>query len=253
MAQRSMKLRAFILTSIVLISGIVYSTIWAQDNSHREIDPNRDIVVLIHGLGRSNAAMWLLASRLEDAGFEVERVGYDSLDQTPDEILDEISAQISACCADTHRTVHYVGHSLGGLLIRAYLQSEQPANLGRVVLMGTPNQGTELVDRFRDRWWIHLLGPTASALGTDGNSFPASIESPYYPVGVIAGISDSNNDHLLPGADDGLIGVDETRLEGMTDFIVLDTGHSAMRYDKEVARQSLFFLRNGRFQYSSIE
>ncbi len=213
-----------------------------------ELASDREIVVLLHGLGRNNMAMWLLAQRLEDAGFHVERIGYSSLNVSPGEILEEVGSQIDSCCSRHHKTVHYVGHSLGGLLIRAYLQERRPPNLGRVVLMGTPNQGTPIVDRFRDQWWMELLGPTTNALGTDSDSFPNSLEPPWYPVGVIAGVTNrGNNEPWLPGADDGLVTVEATRLEGMSDFIVLRTGHTFMRYDPEVARQTISFLNDGSF------
>ncbi len=207
-----------------------------------------DTVLLLHGLGRSNTAMWLLASRLEDEGFLVERIGYDSLTRAPREILDDISGKIAACCLNRGRKLHFVGHSLGGLLIRAYLDDNPVTNLGRVVLIGTPNQGTAVVDRFRDSWWMQLLGPTTLALGTDEESFPNSLEPPYYPVGVIAGKRGLGlNDIFLPGEDDGLVTVDATKLEKMTDFVVVNSGHAYMRYSGEVATQTAAFLKSGRF------
>jgi pimeloyl-ACP methyl ester carboxylesterase len=209
---------------------------------------DRELVVLLHGLGRNNMATWLLGQRLEDAGYHVEQIGYSSLKASPREILEEVSSRIDNCCSTHLTTVHYVGHSLGGLLIRAYLQERRPRNLGRVVLMGTPNQGTPLVDHFRDQWWMKLLGPTTNALGTGNESFPNSLEPPWYPVGVIAGVaSRGNNEPWLPGPDDGLVTVEATRLEGMSDFIVIPTGHAFMRYDQEVARQAIRFLKDGRF------
>ncbi len=144
----------------------------------------QEMVVLLHGLGRGNSAMWLMARRLEDAGYLVERVGYSSLDQSPEEIVEHISTKIDACCIASGHILHFVGHSLGGLLIRAYLQENRLSTLGRVVLVGTPNQGTEIVDRLRDKRLMQLLGPTASALGTDDGSFPQKLDEPYYPVGV---------------------------------------------------------------------
>lgn len=208
----------------------------------------RETVVLLHGLGRSNSAMWLLAKRLENAGFRVERVGYSSLRQTPDEIVAEVSRQIRDCCIDRAPRLHFVGHSLGGLVIRAYLQDNRVARLGRVVLIGTPNQGTPLVDRFEDHCLFDLLGPTTGALGTDEASLPRRLTDPYYPVGVIAGVVDRPvNEPLLPGPDDGLVSVESTRLDGMTDFVLVEAGHSALRYDREVANQVIAFLRRGKF------
>lgn len=213
-----------------------------------ELETHRPLVVVLHGLGRTRISMWLFASRLEEAGFRVHRIGYRSLDRSPDEIIDTVSRQINECCAGHAGRVHFVGHSLGGLLIRAYLQTNRVDALGRVVLIGTPNQGSKLVDRFRDTGLLSLLGPTTAALGTDSASLPGRLPAPYYPVGVIAGVNRGEwNDHLLPGADDGLISVDSTRLEGMSDFIEIESGHSRMRYNKDVARQAIEFLRTGRF------
>jgi len=177
-------MKALSLSLVVMILATLGCSSSGAQVGYDESEPvDKETVVLLHGLARSNAAMWLLASRLEDAGFYIERVGYSSLTQTPAQILEDVSQQIEECCARRNHTVHFVGHSLGGLLIRAYLQHHKVRNLGRVVLMGTPNQGTEIVDKFRDKWWMQLAGPTALALGTDSNSFPNSLQAPYYPVG----------------------------------------------------------------------
>ena len=215
---------------------------------------NKEIIVLLHGLGRSKTSMWLLASRLEDAGYYVRRVGYSSLDQTPDQILDDVSSQINECCQKHPQPVHFVGHSLGGLMVRAYLQNNRVDQLGRVVLLGTPNKGTQAVDHFSGGWLIDILGPAAKALGTDSTSFPNSLEAPYYPVGVIAGqISSRINDIVIPGKDDGVVSVEATEVDGMTDFIVIETGHSRMRYDREVAEQTIEFIKNGVFREKQKE
>ncbi|MCH7478352.1 MAG: alpha/beta fold hydrolase [SAR324 cluster bacterium] len=208
----------------------------------------REIVVLLHGLGRSKSAMRRLASRLELAGYAVERIGYRSLDVPPAAILRNVAEQIDECCAGGGSTVHFVGHSFGGLLIRAYLEGQRIANLGRVVLIGTPNQGTPLVDHIRGRWWSKYAGETALALGTGPGSFPASLSPPYYPVGIIAGVYEGfDNEEFMPGRDDGLVPVESTKLEGMTDFIVVATSHSRMRSNEDVTRQTLSFLEHGRF------
>lgn len=208
----------------------------------------KETVVLLHGLGRSNTAMWRLAWRLENAGYEVHRVGYRSINTTPDEIIHEVTQQISDCCENSSRTTHFVGHSLGGLLIRSYLQDNQPDNLGRVVFVGTPNNGTSIADHFKGNYLVKLLVPVATALGTDEASLPNQLAPPYYPVGVIAGIYGNDaNEAYLPGKDDGLVPVESTKLEGMTDFIEIESGHSMMRYNNQVAAQVIAFLKTGHF------
>jgi Palmitoyl protein thioesterase len=197
---------------------------------------------------RSNSAMWLLASRIEDAGFFVERIGYSSLGKTSKEIVEDITSQINTSIINKHQTVHFVGHSLGGLLIRAYLDSNKVANLGRVVLIGTPNKGTPFVDKFHDTWWLKMLGSMTLDLGTDKDSFPNSLAEPYYPVGVIAGISDIiDNENIIPGLDDGVVPLESTKIEGMRDFVIIETGHSMMRYNEGVAKQTNNFLKTGKF------
>jgi pimeloyl-ACP methyl ester carboxylesterase len=209
----------------------------------------REMVVVLHGLGRSKVAMWYLATRLSDAGYRVERIGYRSMRDTPEQILADMDKQMAECCIDKSPKLHFVGHSLGGLLIRAHLAKHSYANLGRVVLLGTPNRGTEIVDNLRHKWWFQVLGPVARSLGTDAGSFPNTIGPPDYPLGVVAGKKTGlSNEALLPGDDDGLVSVESTRIAGMTDFVVVETGHSAMRYDAEVVAYVSRFLKTGRFK-----
>ena len=247
---RHIKRNILLLTFIALLLGTF--VVFATANTffaHTEVPDNKDIIVLLHGLGRNNDSMWLLASRFEDAGYYVQRVGYSSLHQTPDEILKDISSQINLCCQKHTQSVHFVGHSLGGLMVRAYLQNNKVDKLGRVVLLGTPNKGTEAADYFSNSWLMRILGPTAKALGTDDKSFPKSLEAPYYPVGIIAGeIKSKFNDHVIPGKDDGLVSVEATKIDDMTDFIIIKTGHSRMRYNREVADQTIEFIKNGAFK-----
>ncbi len=207
-----------------------------------------ETVVLLHGFGRSNTAMWLLAKRLKDAGYKVKRVGYDSLQSDPEEILQDISRQIADCCLDRERPVHFVGHSLGGLMIRAYLGKHKLKYMGKVVLIGAPNQGTPIVDIFKDSWWMQFAGPTASQLGTDNGSFPNTLPAPDYPLGIIAGVTENGFlSSRIPGQDDGLVPVESTYIDGMNDFIIIETNHTMMRYNEQVALQTIEFLKRGRF------
>jgi pimeloyl-ACP methyl ester carboxylesterase len=209
----------------------------------------KDVVYLLHGFGRSRVAMWVLASRLEDAGFFVNNIGYSSINETPEEILLDVSEQINESLPENGQTVHFVGHSLGGLIIRAYLEDTTVKNLGRIVLIGTPNNGTTLVDNYQDSWWLQWMGPTALALSTDEKSFPNSLADPYYPVGIIAGISeDDDNEDILPGKDDGLVQLESTKVNGMTDIVIIESSHWMLRYDENVARQTIEFLRYARFK-----
>lgn len=212
--------------------------------------PGAEQVVVLHGLGRSESAMLILENALAGAGFEVHNIGYPSNDETPDALVTRISAAIEACCADNGRTLHLVGHSLGGLLIRAYLAKSLPANLGRVVLLGTPNKGSELAD-VEDGLagtMLELAGPTAQMLGTGPESFPASLPPPSYPVGVVAGTRDAVvTNEWLPLPNDSMVSLASAKLDGMTDFREFNVTHWGLRNDPEVARATIHFLNEGRF------
>ena len=210
-------------------------------------------VVLLHGLGRTPWAMLLLEGTLRGAGFEVHSLGYPSLDGDPEALLEGVRTQIDACCIDADRTVHFVGHSLGGLLIRAYLGTDPPPNLGRVVLIASPNGGSELADAERHGELTGSLleqaGPTAAALTTGPDGFPASLPPLSYEVGVIAGTSDNPlSNAFLPVPNDGMVSVESTRLPGMADFVTFDLNHAALRNDPRVADAVVSFLRSGAFE-----
>jgi pimeloyl-ACP methyl ester carboxylesterase len=210
--------------------------------------PKKELVILLHGLGRGKSIMAPMGERLVKAGFDVSIVDYSSIGRSPEEILTDAADQINSFRSDTNQTVHFVGHSLGGLLIRAYLDSVNIRTLGRVVLIGSPSKGTPFVDRFRDAWWLQLVGPAATSLGTDEKSFPRTLRPPYYPVGIIAGISTQiNNDDFIPGEDDGIVPVESTKIEGMTDFVLVRVSHSSLPKNDSVIQHTIGFLRAGKF------
>ena len=250
-SERSTKVGKTLCRGLVAFLFVVHA--WAVPTSVSAAS-DAGHVVLVHGLGRGDGAMYWLERRLEDEGFVTHRLEYDSLRDDPAQIIAAIDSQMDQCCGRTGGPVHFVGHSLGGLVVRAYLDRHGVPGLGRVVLMGTPNQGSELVDRWGDRWFMKLLGPTAAELGTQPGGFADSIGPPYYEVGVIAGTRSLNplGSSQLPGADDGTVSVASTRLVGMSDFIEIDTTHSFMLYSSEVADEVVYFLRHGRFSRSSL-
>ena len=209
-----------------------------------------DQVVLLHGLGRTESAMLILENSLAGAGFAVHNIGYPSNDETPDALVAQVAAAIDACCANNDRTVHFVGHSLGGLLIRAYLAKGLPENLGRVVLLGTPNHGSELADveEGLPGTLLELAGPTAQMLGTGPDGFAASLPAPNFEVGVIAGTRDAIvTNEWLPLPNDSMVSLESARLEGMSDFREFNVTHWGLRNDPEVAEATIGFLQQGRF------
>ena len=210
--------------------------------------PDREAVVLVHGLGRSPASMLVLAQRLEWAGYGVVTVGYKSLQTAFSEQVATVGSVVDRCCAESPQ-IHFVGHSLGGLVIRGYLAETPPEQLGRVVLLAPPNQGSLFVD------WLEeipaateVLGPVGSELGTDSTDIPATLPPPDYEMGIIAGNrSIQPIGHLaIPGPDDGIVSVEQTRVEGVP-VIVLPRSHAFIMSSRYTAQAVIKFLRTGEF------
>ena len=208
-----------------------------------------ETVVLIHGLGRTSDSMKSMAEHLSGQGFRVVKLDYPSTEEAPDALVAHVAAEVQRCCAKARR-VHFVAHSLGGILVRAHLARGPLPNLGRVVMLAPPNRGSEIVDAWGDSpLFAWALGPTAKELGTDAESFPNRLPAPDYEVGVIAGTDSINpvGSALIPGQSDGTVSVESTQLPGMTDFVTAPVSHTFIMNSEEVQDQVVRFLKRGRF------
>ncbi|MGI9279290.1 MAG: alpha/beta fold hydrolase [Endozoicomonas sp.] len=219
----------------------------------QDVQPSRhnETVVIIHGLARSGFAMRSLTGRIEKAGYRTFVVDYSSLGRPMGEVVNDVTRQVNSCCHDAVK-VHFVGHSLGGLLTRAYFSQPQSEKLrqklGQVIMIGTPNQGSAIVDHYEDRWWMNRLGDTTLSLGTTQEGFPQKLPLPDFRPGVIAGTNGwFLSDRIFGEKNDGLVAASSTKLANMADYVEIDVGHSMMRFNKEVAKQTLYFLEHGQF------
>ena len=207
-------------------------------------------VVLLHGLGRTARSMTAMAEALADAGYRVENIDYPSTDHPFEELLDIVGAEIERCCITKDSKTDFVTHSLGGIILRAYAKRTGAEHIGRAVMLSPPSRGSELVDELRDitlfQW---ITGPAGQQLGTDPNSVPSNLGPVNFEVGVITGDATLNPLYswLIPGPDDGKVSVDRARVSGMADFIVLPHSHPFIMNSEEVIRQTVHFLRHGRF------
>ena len=223
-------------------------------NSH---NPLNECVVLLHGLARTNRSMQKIETALKKNGYHVCNCNYPSR-KKPIELLSQATIeQAIDHCIENHQAerIHFVTHSMGGILIRFYLARHDINNLGRVVMLAPPNAGSELVDRLSQSQLFNLIsGPAGKQLGTDASSLPNSLGAVDYEVGIIAGNRSLNPFYssLISGENDGKVSTQNARLEGMTDFIVLPYTHSFMMNRPQVIEETLYFLRQGRFEHSSI-
>ena len=239
-----------VLPLAVLLAGCLAAARPAGPPAANPAAADAEAVVLLHGLGRSDRAMRSLARRLAATGFRVHNLRYRSLTRAPDALAADLHAMLGECCADAGR-VHFVTHSLGGVLLRAYLAEHALPNRGRVVMLAPPNRGSELGDLVaRSRILRAVLGPTGRQLGTAGGSLPNRLPPADFELGVVAGTRSWNplGSWLIGDADDGIVAVASTRLEGMADFIALPVSHTAMPRSERAAAEAAHFLRHGRFQ-----
>ncbi len=213
-----------------------------------------EAVILLHGLIRSDRSMRRMATTLESEGYHVLNVDYQSraaniqkLTETvlPDALSDPDIADATA--------IHFVTHSLGGILVRQYLHDNTIENLGRVVMLAPPNQGSEVVDTLGDLSLFQTMhGPSGNQLGTDTNSVPNTLGPVDFEVGIIAGnrtINWINSFTMINGSDDGKVSVERTKVEGMADHITIRATHPYIMRNRHAIRHTIHFLQNGRFEH----
>jgi triacylglycerol lipase len=211
----------------------------------------RHLVVLMHGLGRTRESMKMLEKRLLRQGYEVHNLNYPSRKRSIDDLVEVLHEDLTRCCVAPERKIHFVTHSLGGILVRAYLKKYSIENLGRVVMMSPPNQGSEIVDLLRNLWLFQkVTGPAGQQLGTDSTSVPNSLGPVTFTLGIITGNRSINPffSWMIPGPDDGQVAVERAKVEGMTDFLIVPYGHTFIMRHEAVAQQTVHFLRTGHFR-----
>lgn len=193
--------------------------------------------------------MEIMTASFISEGFDVVNVDYPSRDHPIEKLADiAVNDGIDKCPRD--QTLHFVTHSLGGILVRYYLTHNEVSRLGRVVMLAPPNQGSEVVDKLRDKPGYAIInGPAGAQLGTDKDSIPLKLGAANFELGVIAGTSSVNPilSLYLPNPDDGKVSVERTKVAGMKDFITVRHSHPFIMRSSEVIEQVISFIQTGSF------
>jgi triacylglycerol lipase len=247
--------RAFsIMVSVIL--GLFPNTLMTA--AEFETPGNREeCVVLLHGLGRTSSSMGKLEKFLFGKGYRTVNFRYPSTRESIEQIAAmHIPKAIAKCREGPATKIHFVTHSLGGIVARQYLQANTLPKGSRLVMLAPPNQGSEVADYlkrfFAYRW---LMGPAGEQMGTGPESVPNTLDPINVEVGIITGDKSFNPlfSSLIPGPDDGRVSIERARLEEMTDFLVIPSSHTFIMRNPDVIWQVAHFLEHGGFDHSQTQ
>ncbi len=239
-----------IMVSILLgLFPNIQGAVEAMTHGHQN-----ECVVLLHGLGRSPASMSRLEEYLSGQGYRTVNFGYPSRSDSVERIAEVYIPNALAQCRPRDVTkVHFVTHSLGGIIVRQYLQTNSLPDGSRLVMLAPPNHGSEAVEFFKKvflyRW---ITGPAGQQMGTSSKSISNRLKPIGIEVGIIAGDRSLNPifSALIPGPDDGRVSVESAKLDEMVDFLVIPSSHSFIMRKQAVMKQVVHFLEHGKFDHT---
>ncbi len=210
----------------------------------------KESVVLLHGLARSSHSMVKLETALEKEGYDVVNIGYPSRQFEVEKLSEIVSEKIVSETADAEK-IHFVTHSMGGIIVR-YIQQHFPLdNIGRVVMLSPPNRGSEVVDKLAAYWIFKLInGPAGLQLGTSSEDLISELGPADFELGVITGDRSINCilSLMIPGKNDGKVSIERAQLNGMNDFKVVHATHPFIMKKKKVIDDVISFLNSGKFE-----
>ena len=208
-----------------------------------------DCVILLHGLARTKTSMAILEKALDDQGYSVVNTGYPSRQYNIETLaLSAIDQGLSLC--PEGQEINFVTHSLGGILVRYYLEQKTIEKLNRVVMLAPPNQGSEVVDKLKNiPGFFAINGEAGMQLGTEKTSIPKQLGKVDFELGIITGDRSINwfLSLLIPGKDDGKVSIESSKVEGMKEHIVMPVSHPFIMNKQAVIEQVIHFLEKGHF------
>lgn len=238
-----------VLFAELILFSTCFITIAAEDMN---INNKNECVILLHGLARTSRSMTKMEKALAREGYKVVNVDYPSRKFEIEKLTNDIIPEaLLKCQASVPKKIHFVTHSMGGILVRNYLSANKIENLGRVVMLSPPNQGSEVVDKLGNlSAFIWLNGPAGQQLGTSKDSIPFKLGKVEFDLGVITGNKSINLilSLLIPGDDDGKVAIENAKVKGMSDFLVLPHSHPFIMKSDNVIHQTKYFLQYGRFE-----
>lgn len=220
-------------------------------NQLNQIEKNSECIILIHGLARTSRCMNKAAKMFSIHGYKIINVNYPSRTASIENLVKEyLSPIIEACKTKDYLQIHFLTHSMGGVLLRYYLANHSIKNLGKTVMLAPPNQGSEVADKLCHLSLYKLInGPAGQQLRTDANNLPLKLGKLHFETGIITGNKSINFflSLLIPGENDGKVAVKRAKIEGMRDFLILPYTHSFIMQRNQTLYQALYFIQKGEF------
>lgn len=234
------------LISFALLLGFLFP-------AHVLSEQAAECVVVLHGMGRTHQSMGKIQDQLGLEGYQVVNESYASTSASIQSLAESaVGGSVRKCQALQASKIHFVTHSLGGILVRVYLQENNSKDLGKIVMLAPPNKGSEIAEILKEYSAYKMaMGPAGQALGTTQESLPNQLDPIAGDIGIIAGnaTSDPWFSPFIPGEDDGKVSVESAKLDEMKDFIVMDSGHTFIMRNDIVIAQIVHFLQKGVFKH----
>lgn len=209
---------------------------------------DKHLVLLLHGLGRHRKSMTKLKEQLEKAGFQAETIAYASTRRGLEEHADTLLRLLGSL--ESIETVSFVTHSLGGLVARTTLarKADWPSGLAveGLVMLAPPSNGAELADRLERFTPFRVIGgPATDQLRPDETD---KVPLPHIRHCIIAGGRGTEDGYnpLIEGDDDGIVGVEEAKLQGTDDFLVVGSIHTVIMDNPQATAATIQFLNGGK-------
>jgi triacylglycerol lipase len=214
------------------------------------MDRSKEHVILLHGLGETPWQMALIEGALKTAGYGVSNLRYPSTEAGTAELAERHVRPLFERFADVP-AMHFVTHSLGGIMMRYLLQDWRPANLGRIVMLAPGHHGSQILELYRrTRLFKEVYGPAGQEVGMDDHCFSCFLDNHVdYELGIVAGTvsGDPLANLVLPWPHDGRLAVESTRIDGMRDHTLVPATHDHVTYHPLAISQVLHFLKHGQF------
>ncbi len=248
------------MKTLFLSACLILNSLYSHVGSCEEPEDKglkNEYVILLHGLGRKAHSMTKIEKRLKDEGYGTLNCEYPSTKMDIEELARiHVSKAVNHCNRFAPEKIHFVTHSLGGILVRQYLQENALPNGGRVIMLSPPNKGSEVAERLKWSFlYKSITGPAGQQLGTGEDSIPNRLRPIDAEIGIITGNKsyDPWFSIGIPGEDDGKVSVKRAKLEEMNDFLVVKSPHAFIMQNPEVIDQIVFYLKNGKFKRVGIK